>query len=282
MAIALALAPALIALSVTPVGASAASGGTKRAGTCSRAAARAVIHEHPHLDPWFPLSERPGQVLCGQFLGGDSTAMAVSFAAATCGGTSGWAVFRRHAGRWNLAWHYRNGQRSIAKAGTEIEETLNILKPSDPRCLPTGGTRARRWRWNGSRFVPGEWTYHYLNPEAFLSPDRHVSCYIGEGDDNAEASCYAFAQQGSGPQHAAHLSARGAVDLCAVARPSLSEVCFQNWNPELPVLEYGQQSEADGVRCTSAPDGITCIGVSGVGKGRGFRISKDEAVEVGG
>lgn len=28
--------------------------------------------------------------------------------------------------------------------------------------------------------------------------------------------------------------------------PSLGEVCFQNWNLGLPVLEYGQKSEAKG------------------------------------
>jgi hypothetical protein len=115
----------------------------------------------------------------------------------------------------------------------------------------------------------------------FSSPDRHVTCYVGSDYDGAApASCYAYATKVSGPQVSARIETSGKVYLCNVATPSLAEVCFQNWNPELPVLEYGQHSELDGVRCTSAADGITCIKVSGSGKGRGFRIAKGEAVEV--
>jgi len=46
------------------------------------------------------------------------------------------------------------------------------------------------------------------------------------------------------------------------------------------VLQYGQQSELEGVLCTSEPSGITCIKVSGVGSGKGFRVNTDEAVKV--
>lgn len=242
---------------------------------CSRAAARAVIDERPGLHPFAPVFTAPGPVLCGSFLGKGSNAMVVSFKAATCGGTFGWAVFRRHAGRWNLVWRYRNGQRSIAKEGVEVKETLNILRPTDPRCVPTGGTKSRLWHWNGSRFVAGTWETHYLNPERFSSPDKQVQCEI---DD--EASCYSLLP-GSRAQRSARLERSGAVSTCAVSEPSLYDVCFMQWSPDLPVLPHGQSSEIGDFRCTSALDGVTCVKRSAPAVGKGFRINKDEAVEVG-
>jgi hypothetical protein len=243
---------------------------------CSRAAARAVIDERPGLHPFAPVFTAPGPVLCGSFLGKGSNAMVVSFKAATCGGTLGWAVFRRHAGRWNLVWRYGNGQRSIAKVGVEIKETLNILRPTDPRCVPTGGTKSRLWRWNGSRFVASAWETRYLNPEQFSSPGRHVNCEI----DDAEARCDSLAED-SGSHHSARLTESGAVSTCAVSDPSVRELCFVQWIPDLPILPYGQSSEVGDFRCTSAVDGVTCVKRSAPGAGNGFRVSEDEAVEVG-
>lgn len=250
----------------------------KGAAECSRAAAKEVIREHPRLHPFAPLFTQAGPVLCGSFLGAGSNAMVVSFKAATCGGTAGWAVFRRHAGRWNLVWRQHNGQRSLAEVGTEIKETVNILRPTDPRCVPTGGTKSRVWRWNGSRFVAGGWSYHYLNPEWFTSPDKHVQCYLSE----SYAGCSAISQSLGGPERSAYLSSAGAVTLCSAATPSFYEHCFQQWAPNLPVLPYNQTSELNGFRCTSAADGITCVKSSAPATGKGFRINKDEAVELAG
>lgn len=266
------------ALCLTPIAvaglhsshASAAAGAKQ----CSRAAAKSVIREHPRLHPFAPTFTAPGPVLCGPFLGRRSNAMIVSFQAATCGGTFGWAAFRRHRGRWNLVWRYGNGQRSIAKVGQEIRETVNILRPGDPRCLPTGGTKSRRWRWNGHKFVAGRWTY--VNPESFASPDRHVTCYISR----AETSCHAM--NPSGPQYSARLSRAGAVSTCAAAIPSLKEHCFQQWDNELPTLRYGQRTTVEGFRCTSTREGIMCTRASAPGQGHGFNVNRYEAVALGG
>jgi hypothetical protein len=57
--------------------------------------------------------------------------------------------------------------------------------------------------------------------------------------------------------------------------------CYQNWVKTLPILQYGQETEFGGFRCTSAPTGITCVTVAGAGAGKGFRVSSTEAVEVG-
>ena len=254
----------------------------KGAVQCSRVAAKAVIHEHPGLHPWYPLSERPGQVLCGSLLGRGGNAMAVSFAAATCGGSSGWAAFRRHAGHWNLVWRYHNGQRSIAKVGSQIRETLNILRPTDPRCMPTGGTKSRLWTWNGRKFVHGKWDSRYVNPEEFSSPDRLVTCFLGtDYIGGAPAACFARGTRLSGSDYNAWIKASGEITLCNVPEPSLSESCFVNWVDDLPVLGFGQSSKLNGVRCISATDGITCRKMSGAGKGRGFRINRNEVVPLG-
>ncbi|MEX2108934.1 MAG: hypothetical protein WD827_08635 [Solirubrobacterales bacterium] len=234
-----------------------------------------MIHEHPGLHPWYPLSERPGQVLCGSFLGKGSNAMAVSFAASTCGGSSGWAVFRKYSGHWNIVWKQRDGQRSIAKVGSEIKETVNILGPTDPRCFPTGGTKSRTWHWDGRKFVANSWIY--LNPKEFSSPDGNVACVFSDID--TEVVCNAYRRNAT-PQYSGRLSQKGSVDTCEVAVPSLYEVCFQQTYPGLPPLPLGQTSVVGAIRCTSAPNGITCVMASGPQAGKGFRVNGGEVVEV--
>ncbi len=269
----------IVMVSVFAVGpAAGTSSGGDAPGSCSRATAKSLIRENPHLHPWAPIYEAPGAVLCGSFLGKGSNALVMSFAAATCGGSSGWAAFRRKGNEWKLVWKYRNGQRSIAAAGTDIRETLNILRPGDPRCVPTGGTKARTWHWNGSRFVAGRWSYHYVNPAEFLSPDRKVWCVIGEGRD---VFCAAGGSDPANePQSSARFDRNGRVTLCSVAHASLREACFVNWGSTAPVLRYGEESKLDGIRCTSAANGITCVKLTDPGKGNGFRVNKDEAVRL--
>ena len=119
---------------------------------------------------------------------------------------------------------------------------------------------------------------HDTGPEQFLSPDRRVWCGIYPG----RASC--VAAHGSDSQHWANLYSSGRVKLCNVNGPISfeSDVCTQNWAvPGTPILQYGRTSKRRGVRCASTRSGITCIKVSGPGKGHGFRVNKDEAVEIG-
>ena len=44
---------------------------------------------------------------------------------------------------------------------------------------------------------------------------------------------------------------------------------------------HSMPAELNGVLCTSATTGITCVKVAEPGKGKGFRVNKSEAVEVG-
>lgn len=121
-----------------------------------------------------------------------------------------------------------------------------------------------------------------LRLEDFLSPDKKVWCQITSYSPSAQCGTYP-----NPPTWAAQLDNTGKVTLCEVLRleyPNGAHVpagCFQNWDTKLPVLQYGQETEAEGFRCTSAPNGITCTVVAGAGKGKGFRVSKKEAVAVG-
>jgi hypothetical protein len=110
--------------------------------------------------------------------------------------------------------------------------------------------------------------------EEFSSPDGHVLCFIDGSPPGV--GCYAYLSELQGTQDSATLDGRGKVSICSSAFPG----CFQHWFAP-PMLGYGQWTEAGGIRCSSSQAGITCIKVSGVGKGHGFRINKEEAVEVG-
>ncbi|HKF81489.1 MAG TPA: hypothetical protein VKB23_00850 [Solirubrobacterales bacterium] len=127
---------------------------------------------------------------------------------------------------------------------------------------------------------PGEAGVKHLTE--FISPDKKVWCLI-----HSEAMC---STNPAPPTHAAFLEASGHVRLCSAEEfeypegggpPSNS--CFMNWftkSDPPPTLAAGDRTTLRGFQCTSAADGITCTKNSGAGKGHGFRIDKDEAVEV--
>jgi hypothetical protein len=127
---------------------------------------------------------------------------------------------------------------------------------------------------------PGEAGVKHLTE--FISPDKKVWCLIHQ-----EATCGTYPTP---PTHAAFLNASGRVELCSVETleypngngPPLG--CFQNWfskSEPPPTLAIGDRTTLGGFHCTSGDDGITCTRSSGAGKGHGFRIDKDEAVEIG-
>jgi hypothetical protein len=143
----------------------------------------------------------------------------------------------------------------------------------------TTGAKIRVYKASRPTSTPG-----MLHLREFNSPDRKVWCSVGTSTDVSGRSCGTNPEP---PTRSAELDRDGEVRLCFVPEliyPSgghVPEGCFQNWNYKAPVLKYGQATEENGVRCTSATNGITCIKVASAGKGKGFRINKDEAVEVG-
>jgi len=123
-----------------------------------------------------------------------------------------------------------------------------------------------------------------LHLEGFLSPDRKVWCITGTATDAFGISC---GTEPKPPTRAASLDRNGTVAICFVPTLILPSSghgppagCFQNWDSNAPILKYGQQTELNGLRCISATDGITCTVLTGAGQGKGFRVNKDEAVEL--
>jgi hypothetical protein len=114
------------------------------------------------------------------------------------------------------------------------------------------------------------------NPPSFLSPDRRVWCVLGHGS----AFCGVGGPQDSGAQRSATISSGGKVSTCYAATPSLTEICLQNWDASAPVLAYGERSQVEGVRCSSAPTGITCVKLTEPGKGRGFQVNKEGVAKI--
>jgi hypothetical protein len=115
-----------------------------------------------------------------------------------------------------------------------------------------------------------------LQLEEFRSPDGVIGCLINE---SVPPAYDVFCQALSGHAREGTLSAHGSVTVCneAVVGGRFCSLGF----PSGPILASGQRTEAHGFACTSATHGITCTVVAGPGKGKGFRISTNEAVEVG-
>ena len=120
------------------------------------------------------VSDPVAQVLCGAFAGPGSQAMVASLAIPSCGRTAGWVVFRRSGATWQLVMERNNGA-DLDAVGTGIRETQFVLRPGDAHCFPTGGTRSRTWRWNGTRFTSGAWKQS--KPATPAAPVADASTY---------------------------------------------------------------------------------------------------------
>ena len=123
---------------------------------CSKDTATRAVAEH-ELNP-FLVDDPVVQVLCGSFTGPGSTAMAVMIGGApTCWGTQHWAVLDHADGAWRPVhneWRFLAGE--LVAVGDDLRVTTVVHQIGDPRCLPTGGTEARIFHWDGSRMVASE------------------------------------------------------------------------------------------------------------------------------
>jgi hypothetical protein len=116
-----------------------------------------------------------------------------------------------------------------------------------------------------------------LHLPLFGSPDKSTLCFASTLG-NREVLCGVP----TGPESASHsgvVRGNGRITVCN--EPLEASNCLGADSDRFPVLRYGQQTELGGIRCVSATDGITCTVVAGTGKGKGFRINKDEAVQIG-
>ena len=119
----------------------------------------------------------------------------------------------------------------------------------------------------------------------FRSPDRRVWCGgVAAGSASCVSTGGPLRKDGNptrdGPDYSARLSSRGKVTTCEVEAPSFDELCYQNWDPNAPILARGRRVEIDGVRCESTRNGIVCIRLRGPRRGYGFRINDHEAVKI--
>lgn len=115
-----------------------------------------------------------------------------------------------------------------------------------------------------------------LHMPLFASPDGSTLCTAFP--PMHEVLC-AVASGREAASYSGEVRRDGHVALCN--EPLEGHNCLSTETNNPPVLGYGQQTELNGIRCSSATNGITCTVVSGPGAGKGFRINENEAVNVG-
>ena len=247
------------------------------AGQCSKAAAVRVV-KRLRLGAAGLIPNPVHAVLCGAFMGPGSRVMVVSLAS---DGASvpfgGWVVFRLAGGTWQLVMQRRDGAE-VSAAGSDIRESLSILRPGDSHCCPTGGTRARLWHWNGTRFVAGPWkraTKGDPRPRAFDSPSLNISCGMFDDSGGRYVRC-----QSHIPPQTARLDADGRVTMCMDLTPkggaNECNLGDRGENPTRP-LAYGKQITVGRFRCLSLEIGVKCTVIK---SGKGFLISRDGVERV--
>ena len=192
---------ALLALAFTSLGLSAglpSTGGDGRtggesprspaaSGDCSKAAALQVATRvQVGVDPTLP--NPIAGVLCGAFAGPGSRVMIATIANGTCWPNIGWAAFRFAGGAWQLIPGRHDAVEALAAVGSDIRETVPIWRKSDGPCNPTGGTRARTWHWNGTRFVASAWKQDDIGkPRTRTASTRRAEHCVRDGRRRQDA-----------------------------------------------------------------------------------------------
>ena len=244
----------LVALAAAPSFAAGPTG----AAPCSKATATQLVNQY-QLNS-FLLQQPVAQLLCGPFAGPGSEAMAVGIAAPTCWPIQGWAVFSVVNGSWQLVLN--PGQDflfPLVAVGSGIREIVPVSRATDPRCIPSGGAKARLWHWNGSSLVAGAWKRIRTQAE-FYSPSRNLGCEMDDyrGDIPSEVYCQSFRSP-----HSVRLHLNGALKQCSGQR------CLGNAGEHTPKLAYGRQITLGRFRCLSRRVGVECVVIS---SGKGFLI----------
>jgi hypothetical protein len=258
--------------------ASPANGGQARlaaapsaSSACSSRTARTLVNKH-HLND-FQLQQPVQQLLCGHFAGAHSKAMVVGIAASTCWSPQQWAVFKFTRSRWKLVLDVHAFVYRLVAVGHGIREKRPIFRSTDPRCVPSGGTRSRVWRWNGHRMAAGVWVRRPppVTYKEFLAPRAlQTSCFLStEAPGGAEAHC-------KNPGTTADVLSTGHVTICRISATQPCDAGDPGEND--PTLGYGKHTSLGPFRCTSAHAGVTCVVRA---TGRGFRINRTKAVAVG-
>jgi hypothetical protein len=273
-AIAVAAFAAFGALGATGKGV-ASSNASRVSSACTKETARQLV-ERNNLNQ-FGLDNPVAQVLCGPFSGPGSRAMAITIAAPTCFPVQHWAVLAFADGDWRVVLEqpaYLAGP--LVAVGSGIRETTVVHRPGDSRCFPSGGTRARVWRWGGSRLVAGAWTQVSRGdpePRSFDSPSLNIACAMFDGAGGRSVVC-----QSRVPPQRVTLQATGHVSICR--NRGDENTCNLGDRGEGPVqpLAYGRQITLGRFRCQSLEIGVRCTVIR---TGKGFLINRDGARRIG-
>jgi len=242
------------------------------AGPCTEPTARQLIKEHDLNG--FQLPNPVLQLLCGPFTGPGSQAMAVVVGPLpTCWPSQEWAVFSLTGGVWKLVLHQTWFiQPPLVAVGSDIQETRPVFRPGDSRCIPTGGTRAHLWHWDGTRFVAGPWKQ--VKPPVtraeIYSPSRNLGCQMIDQSSGSSVVCASYK-----PLHWVSLALDGRLHICP-----RGPRCTGNWGEDthFRLLAYGKQITVGRFRCYSLRAGMRCIVIR---SGKGFLINRVGITRVG-
>ena len=278
---------AILALAFTSPGSSAglpSTGGESprsaaASGDCTRAMALQVARRFQVVvDPTLP--SPIAEVLCGAFAGPGSQVMIATFARATCLPNFGWTAFRYAGGAWQLIPDGSHpGPAFVAAAGSDIRETVPIWRKGDGHCFPSGGTKSRTWRWNGTRFLPGPWklvTKGEPQPRGLDSPSLNISCGMFDDSKYRQVVC-----QSRTPPQRVTMDASGRLTVCQDPTPNdRYNDCNLGDRGDGPIrrLAYGKQITVGRFRCLSLQTGMKCTVVT---SGKGFLINRDGVTRVG-
>jgi hypothetical protein len=254
----------------------AATGGIRATADCSEATARQLVEQH-RLNA-FLVQNPVGQLLCGPFTGPGSEAMAITIGGApTCWPVQRWAVFNFTGGSWQLVLDESEFIfPPLVAVGADIRVTTPVFRNGDPRCIPSGGTHAHTWHWNGTTFTAGPWTQvtpgKALKKEAIVfSPLAYgVSCHMA--DDGSFRGSWVYCWIGGNPHPARH------VKLDINGRFSVSATTPIPLGLGGQSTPYGGQVTAGRFRCQSLRSGIKCTVIS---TGKGFLFNINGASRVG-
>jgi hypothetical protein len=218
------------------------------------------------------------QALCSPFTGPGSNAMAITLNAPTCWSPQGWLVYTLAGDDWQLVLEqpYRFLVGPLVAVGSDIRETEPVVREGDPRCNPSGGTRARLWHWDGTRLIAGPFQSvapGVVEPEQTVvfgrSPLR-VSCELY--DDHTTTGSYVYCWVGLGRPGMPHVRMGPDGRLDRGRKQTLPTGLGGH------TLPYGKRVTAGRFRCTSQRSGLRCIVIR---TGKGFVFDNHGATRVG-
>jgi hypothetical protein len=155
------------------------------------------------------------------------------------------------------AWHHVAGPwdrgpriEGLKRVGDDIREEQPAFRSADHGCVPTGGSRARLWRWDGTRLKAG--AFHRgrradPRPHAFRVFGGVLACSLRDDHHARRVLC-------GGRPFGVRLNRAGGASRCRCARPHATRT--------LHAARVGRFS------CHATATTLTCLFA-----GRGFALT---------